>query len=238
LTTFIRCVALEVVGVAEVDLTPELLGLDELFRSHGAEGGEGLFDQLDLAIGPLLALFDLLFHFLAAGIDLLGLGTALFHTLELVLEGLETNLVPLLELVLDDLDLVAHGSLELRQVLLPALVIDRRDDVAGEVDDLLQLLRGHVEQVAEPAWDTLEEPDVGDGGGELDVAHPLATHLGSSDLDPTALADDPLVADPLVLPAVALPVPLGTEDALVEEPLLLRAEGSVIDRLRLLHLSV
>ena len=76
-----------------------------------------------------------------------------------------------------------------------------------------EVLRGEVEQVAEAARDFLEVPDVGDGSGELDVAHPLTTHLGAGDLDATALADDALEADSLVLAAVALPVARRTEDA-------------------------
>src|SRR5690606_10467333 len=84
----------------------------------------------------------------------------------------------------------------------------------------------------------LEEPDVGDGGSQLDVAHPLAAHLRARDFDAAPFADDALVADPLVLAAVALPVPLGTEDALVEEALLLGPESAVVDRLGLLDLTV
>jgi hypothetical protein len=72
---------------------------------------------------------------------------------------------------------------------------------------------------------------VGDGGGELDVAHALTTHLGARDLDAAALADDALEADALVLAAVALPVPGRTEDLLAEEPVLLRLEGAVVDGL-------
>src|SRR4051794_32472024 len=89
-----------------------------------------------------------------------------------------------------------------------------------------------------PSRHTLEVPDVGDRSGELDVTHPLTTHLGASDLDAAALADDALEAHPLVLAAVALPVPGGTEDLLAEEPVLLRLEGAVVDGLRLLHLTV
>ncbi len=70
------------------------------------------------------------------------------------------------------------------------------------------------------------------------MAHPLPPDLGPGDLDAATLADDPLVPDPLVLPAVALPVPLRPEDALVEKAFLLRAQGSVVDRLWLLHLAV
>ena len=123
--------------------------------------------------------------------------------------------------------------LELREVLLARLVVDPGDDRGGEVEDLLELLGSHVEQVADPARHALEEPDVRDRRGQVDVAHALAAHLGARDLDAAALADDALVADALVLAAVALPVLGGTEDALAEEPVLLGLQRPVVDGLRL-----
>ena len=114
----------------------------------------------------------------------------------------------------------------------------RGDQVGREVDDLLEVLGRQVEQVAQPARDALEVPDVGDRSGQLDVAHPLTAHLGAGHLDAAALADDALEADALVLAAVALPVPGGTEDLLAEEPVLLRLQGAVVDGLGLLHLTV
>jgi hypothetical protein len=69
------------------------------------------------------------------------------------------------------------------------------------------------------------------------VPHALAPHLGARDLHAAALADDALVADSLVLAAIALPVLGRTEDALAEEAVLLGLEGSVVDGLRLRHLT-
>ncbi|GAA3143700.1 hypothetical protein GCM10017687_70610 [Streptomyces echinatus] len=68
--------------------------------------------------------------------------------------------------------------------------------------------------------------------------HPLTTHLGARDLDATALTDDALEADALVLAAVALPVPGRTEDLLAEESVLFGLERAVVDGLRLLDLAV
>ena len=116
--------------------------------------------------------------------------------------------------------------------------VDAGDHVGREVDDLLEVLGREVEQVAQTARDTLEVPDVGDGGGELDVAHPLTTHGRAGHLDAAALADDALEADPLVLAAGALPVPGRAEDLLAEEAVLLGLEGAVVDRLGLLDLAV
>src|SRR6201999_3246182 len=105
------------------------------------------------------------------------------------------------------------------------------DQVGREVDDLLEILRGEIEQVAQPGRDALEVPDVGDRRGQLDVAHPLAADLGPSHLDAAPLTDDPLEPPPLVLAAIALPVPGGTEDLLAEQSILLRLERAVVDRL-------
>ena len=118
------------------------------------------------------------------------------------------------------------------------LLVDRDDHVGGEVDDLLEVLRRHVEQVAETGRNTLEVPDVRDGSGELDVAHALTTHGGLGDLDAAALADDALEADTLVLAAGALPVAGGSEDLLAEQTVLLGLEGAVVDGLGLLDLAV
>ena len=124
------------------------------------------------------------------------------------------------------------------QVGVQLLGVDPGDQVGGEVDDLLEALRRDVEEVAEPARDTLEVPDVGDRSGQLDVAHALTAHLGPGDLDAAALADDPLEADALVLAAVALPVLGRPEDLLAEQAVLLGLERAVVDRLGLLDLAV
>ena len=50
------------------------------------------------------------------------------------------------------------------------------DDVGLEVEDALEVLQRHVEQETDPARQRLEEPDVGDGRGELDMAHAVTPH--------------------------------------------------------------
>ncbi len=150
------------------------------------------------------------------------------------LTQLQQALLLLARVLLDRLvDLLA----QLVQVGRPRLLVHPRHDRRGEVEDLLELLGSHVEQVADAARDALEEPDVAHGGGEVDVTHALAANLRARHLDTAALADDALVTDALVLAAVALPVLGGTEDALAEEPVLLGLERPVIDGLRLRDLA-
>ena len=128
--------------------------------------------------------------------------------------------------------------LDRRQGALARLLVDVGDDVQREVQDALQVARADVEQDAETARRALEVPDVADRAGQLDVAHALAADLRARDLDAALVADDALVADPLVLAAVALPVLGRTEDALVEQAILLRLERPVVDGLGLGDLAL
>src|SRR5687767_9056470 len=121
---------------------------------------------------------------------------------------------------------------------MPGFLINGGDHVRRKVDDLLQVLRGDVEQVAQARRDTFEIPDVGHRSSEFDVTHPLTAYLGPRHLDATPLTDDALEAHPLVLAAVALPVPGGAEDLLAEQAITLRLERAVVDRLRLLHFTM
>src|SRR5882724_4085899 len=107
------------------------------------------------------------------------------------------------------------------------------DDVTRVVDDPLEITERDVDQVPHRRRQRLEEPDVRHRHAELDVAHALAPDLAQRDLDAAPVANDPAVANPLVLPAMAFPVLHRTEDALAEEAVLLRLERSVVDRLRL-----
>ena len=111
------------------------------------------------------------------------------------------------------------------------------DEVILIIDDALELAGGHVHDQAEAAGHALEEPDVRDGHGQLDVAHALAAHARQRHFHAATVADDALVLDALVLSAGALPVLGRTEDALAEEAALFRLEGAIIDRLGVLDFA-
>ena len=111
------------------------------------------------------------------------------------------------------------------------------DDVALEIEDALELLQLHVEQQADAARQRLQEPDVRDRRGQLDMAHALAADLRDGDLDAALLADDALVLHALVLAAQALVVLDRAEDARAEQAVTLGLERAVVDRLRLLDLA-
>src|SRR5437667_210815 len=112
------------------------------------------------------------------------------------------------------------------------------DHVLLEVQDLLQLPERHVEELPDAAGQSLEEPDVGDGGGQLDVAHALAAHPGARDLHPALVADHAGELHALVLAAGALVVLGRAEDPRAEQAVALGLERPVVDGLGLLHLAV
>ncbi len=229
---------LEVQTEAVLELVEDAVLRLQVADLEGAELLPHLFELLDLLVEGLAGLRHLLLGGVLELALRLGLGAFLFERGELGLERRQTRGDPRVALRLELLDLEAELVLEAGHVGVTCLLVDRDHHVGGEVDDLLEVLRRHVEQVAQTARHTLEVPDVRHRGGELDVAHALAADGGLGDLHAAALADDALEADSLVLAAGALPVPRGSEDLLTEQTVLLGLQGAVVDRLRLLDLAV
>src|SRR5205085_8417192 len=90
---------------------------------------------------------------------------------------------------------------------------------------------------AKAAGEGLEDPDVDDGGGEVDVAHALATDAAVGHLHAATVTDDPLVFRAFVFAAGAFPVAFRAENALAEQAVFLGPVGAVIDGLGLLHFA-
>src|SRR4030042_1304186 len=205
------------------------------FEDHPIRPVAGFLECLEHAepfgIAELSLLGSILLHHLPQALGLLGR----VNPNEEGIDGLGAD--PNLELV----SVLLLGFLEL--LLVEELFILKRgftgvgDDVGLEIEDLLQVLDGEVKDQTDPARRALEEPDVGHGRGQLDMAHPLPPHLGLGDLDAAALADYPPVFHPLVLAAKAFKVIYGPEYLGAEEPVLLRLEGPVVDGLGLGHLT-
>src|SRR6476469_4456201 len=111
------------------------------------------------------------------------------------------------------------------------------DDVVRVVDDLLEITQREIDEVPHRTRQSLEEPDVSDGYGELDVTHALATDAAQGDFDAAAIADHATVTDSLVFAAVAFPVLHRTEDPLAEQAVLLGLERAIVDRLGLQYFA-
>ena len=110
--------------------------------------------------------------------------------------------------------------------------------VALIINNGVELLGGDAEEVAHLIGQGTEIPDVCHGHNELDVTGTLAAHLLLRDLYAASVADDALVANALVLAAVALVVLGRTEDALAEEAVALGLVGAVVDGFGFQHLTV
>ena len=184
----------------------------------------------------------------ADGADLLLRGELAHLLPELLAELVE---IELFEQGLDRLG--AHADLEciavllarlavrglVEQLLLDEVAVARIEhDILREIEHAFEIPRRDVEDQAHAARNALEIPDMRDRRSELDMAHALAAHLGARDLDAAAVADDALVADALVLAAVAFPVARRAEDTLTEESVSFRLQRAIVDGLRLLDLAV
>ena len=159
--------------------------------------------------------------------------------------------IDLLQQILNGLS--AHSSLELITVVVAHLTILAlgeqlllfqtgsariSDDIACKVQHLLQQAGADVQHQADAAGDALEVPDVADGSGQLNVAHALTADLSLGHFNAAAVADLALVADALILTAVALPVLGRSKNALTVQAVALRLQGTVVDGLRLFDLAV
>jgi hypothetical protein len=70
------------------------------------------------------------------------------------------------------------------------------------------------------------------------VAHAVTPDLGTRYFNTALIADDALVAYALVLSTIALPVLLGTKNALTEQSIALGLQGSIVNGLGLRYFAV
>ena len=112
-----------------------------------------------------------------------------------------------------------------------------KDNIACKIQDLLKILRRHVQDKSHSGRNALEVPDMRDGSRQDDASHALSSHRALGDLNAAAVADHTLVPDLLILSAVAFPVLARPENALAEESVCLRLKRSVVDGLRLLDFA-
>ena len=122
---------------------------------------------------------------------------------------------------------------QLANFQIRSAVVDHHEGL--EVEHALDIPKGHIEKQANPGRQGLQEPDVRDGAGQLDVAHALPAHLGQGHFHATLFANHAAMLQALVLPAEALVVLDGPENAGAEKAVALRLEGPVVDGFRLLH---
>ena len=112
------------------------------------------------------------------------------------------------------------------------------NDIVCKVEHLVQLAGADVQHQANAAGNALEIPDVRNGCSQLNVAHALAADLSAGNFDTALIADLALIADALILAAVAFPVLGRSKNALAEQAVALRLQGAVVDGFRFLDLAI
>ena len=143
--------ALEVLAVAVDELAVEHLVDDQLLGGQLGEGVPDLLEPVQLTLGAVAELTHLALAAVAHLALDVGLGALVLELLHVGLELLRAGLEVGVALILDGLALDGHLGLERGQLVVPHLVVHAGDDVGREVDDLLEILRRQVEQVAQAA---------------------------------------------------------------------------------------
>jgi hypothetical protein len=130
-------------------LAVEALVTFEVVDLEVLEAVPHLLDTVDLTVGILAQLV----HFLLGGVTqlLLGLGGSAFGLecseilFELLGATVDVGVTAGADLLLFDVDLVLQAG----QIAVTGILVDRGDHVGGEVDDLLEVLRSQIQQVAQ-----------------------------------------------------------------------------------------
>ena len=117
------------------------------------------------------------------------------------------------------------------------LLIHAGDDVAGKVDDFLQIAYREVEHHPNTRGNAAQKPDMRHRTRQFNVSHAFTTHNGARDFYSAFFANDILIADAAILAAVALVVFLGAEYFFIKEAAALTALGAIVNRFRLGHLA-
>ena len=91
--------------------------------------------------------------------------------------------------------------------------------------------------MADPAGQSLKEPNMGTRTGQFNVTHAFAAHLGKGYFNATFVTDDPPVLHPLVFTAQTFPIRDRSKDASTEQTIPLGLECPIVDGLRLRHLT-
>ena len=103
------------------------------------------------------------------------------------------------------------------------------DHVTLVVNDGIELLGRHTQQIANLVGQTAEVPDVCHRHHQLNMTSALTTNFLLGHLDTTTITNDAFIADALVFSAGTLIVLGRTEDALAEQAVALRLVSAVVD---------
>src|SRR5262249_52870564 len=120
----------------------------------------------------------------------------------------------------------------------PRYVARVDDHVAFEIQNALEVAHGDVQQVTDARRKTLEEPHMGAGRRQFDVAQALTADFAERYLYAALVANHTAVLHALVFSAEALPVGDRTENLGAKQAVTLGLKGSIVNGFRLGDFSV
>ena len=106
------------------------------------------------------------------------------------------------------------------------------------IDDCIKFLGRHAEQIANLVWQRTEIPNVSYRHHQFDVTRTLAANLLLCHLNTASVANDTFISDSLILATGTFIVLGRTEDAFAEQAVALRLVSTIVDGLRLGHLTI
>ena len=107
-----------------------------------------------------------------------------------------------------------------------------------KIQHALNVAQGHIQHHAQAGRQRFQKPDVGNGRGQFDVAHALATHFGERDFHAAFFTGYTFEFQTFVFAAQALVVFHRAEDFGAEQTIALGFEGAVVDGFGFFHFTV
>ena len=107
-----------------------------------------------------------------------------------------------------------------------------------KVENPFELFEGHVQHGTDLGRQTLEKPDVRHRSGQFYMAEPFTAYLGLDNFDAAFFANHSAVLHALVLTAVTFKILNRAKNLGAEQPVPLWFEGTIVDGLRFLYLTV
>ena len=107
-----------------------------------------------------------------------------------------------------------------------------------EIENLLELFEGHIENCANLARQTLQKPDMGNRCGEFDMAETFPPDFRLNNLHAAFFADNTAMLHAFVFAAITLEILYRTKYLCTKQPIPFRFKGPVIDGFRLFNLTM
>ena len=105
-------------------------------------------------------------------------------------------------------------------------------NVGCKVQNLFQCSGAHGKDQTHSGGNPLEIPDMGNGSGQLNMAHSLTSYLCFCYLNAATVADNAFVTDSFIFTTMTFPVFCGPENSFAEQTVLFRFQCSIVNGFR------